>query len=1188
MRINKIIFTSLILGIFFILGLFPTKKTFAQFSDPERQAAYENYFECLGPSMTAYLLALLNAQQSGLIPSNVNILSPAFNMTSAAFPTLFDSLQSVLGNPNLGGIAGNIYNTGPSFDQSIMGYIQNQGISSITGPVYITESGNHSSFEGGTLQNLIDQIRQVQQTYPNIQLSLFNPFGTNPGFPDYRYEDSELRTLCDQVDCSRIGVNLASVYNDGDFERIESFGFGYAVVIIDEQRTNVNALANAINNYNGQVILRLGVGSESLGFDDPASLISFINRLDAAVDPSKIFNVIGGPNEPEEGEAWLNPACLIYILPYLNNTDLFCPFQTEGPPVFYRPEVVGHNREKPWSLWSTIADYDPNADVSNLANVLTANFSISSPSYDHDDFELVSRQMTGALQTNTDLYYVERSRIYDPATKVLDNRINIPLFNSIHKGTTIPATYGIPSQPVYDESSGETREEYLNRMLKKSLNSNNGDEDGEEFGYLADMPALTFRACIQRATCDPSREECLRIEPNSGYCTEDDEPDDCIGKGYTFSLNGYMQHQEPADLHSISRAYGISKMMLVDRPNQRLTYEDIFSPSDIEMSMALSDPYYQPSALTQAKYPDISFFHENTSLATLTNDKKTEAEVIDNSNKIAEIARATAPTAAYAETPGAQPTITFGVNPTPINGNTFEFHYQMCIKHEVGSNCSIRDVTGFVNGVETFLTPSTTTSYKCYGPGDGNMPNIVAELTPGGACTSITYGILGGRVGPEGCIDRTGTLSCDICMGADGNITQSCGNIPPPPPVDCRVCPSWAPADICPPVVAQQSIYETECTGGACVTNNYKVERDIAWVPFSGDKTNEYSVNYQEEAQQNSPFAQVLRPIVEAVSGFIARAGLQCDTETYVVNPEDPEEFQQIEEGDLYCTLGAKDYLVYAYPTSYEGDFKYKSVDMALHNAMFRATNYTDAYFIGKSTMQEVNLKLGISGIKASGGANELAFRPPTQDPLSNLWDYISGGKKREYYMAINGSDQRVMYIEYYEFYQPQISGHCLKLRALSHPIEGREVPENQNELCSETDFWVTGRPSTMAEMMNSTFAKREEEYARIAMEKGLLKPDKNTAYINIDRDILPVAEKINEIETLNTISKTKSKGKTLTYQQQQELLKGLDDDMTILVRKYSKKYSPEVIKHPNKWPEDMIKELEVIVKKYTEKFDLT
>lgn len=108
------------------------------------QGAKDNWYSCVAPRLAKFANAVCDAKNSGVIPQNVKLLTPAFNATSHSFPPLMTALEAAglrFGDKCFSGLAINIYPKG----QSVQAYWEQYGISEFADKyglnIYVTETG---------------------------------------------------------------------------------------------------------------------------------------------------------------------------------------------------------------------------------------------------------------------------------------------------------------------------------------------------------------------------------------------------------------------------------------------------------------------------------------------------------------------------------------------------------------------------------------------------------------------------------------------------------------------------------------------------------------------------------------------------------------------------------------------------------------------------------------------------------------------------------------------------------------------------------------------------------------------------------------------------------------------------------------------------------------------------------------
>lgn len=283
--------------------------------------AQELNYQCIGDALAKYMNTVIQ-ETSGV--TNVKLLSPAFNMTSYTFNGIVNAMGDAGANfRSLDGIAGNAYNLdGKSVTDWVGEAMTNPNISGM--PVLITEMGmidwernpETVSYEQAkaNITNVIDNIKGG--SYAGIQYIgalVFNPFGTNPGFT-YDHKDPSGNTIdwsfaCDPREspgCGLIGANSASYFTHQDvYQTANSLGWGFALEIANNDTGNVASGINSMPNGMTPVV-RIGVGNDSGGFDNPLTYAAFIKDVASKVTRDVYF--IAGPNEPD-AEFWASQSC---------------------------------------------------------------------------------------------------------------------------------------------------------------------------------------------------------------------------------------------------------------------------------------------------------------------------------------------------------------------------------------------------------------------------------------------------------------------------------------------------------------------------------------------------------------------------------------------------------------------------------------------------------------------------------------------------------------------------------------------------------------------------------------------------------------------------------------------------------------------------------------------------------------
>mgnify|MGYP001566629463 CR=1 FL=1 len=273
-------------------------------------------YQCVGSSLADYMNAVIDGVNGffgvGQL-SNVRLLSPAFNMTSSTFDGIVNGMADNGARFNdLDGIAGNVYNTAGYgmttwLTQKLAnGYIKGKD-------VYLTEAGDKDVADGRTIgfDNLAKEISLLRGNSGgwNVKAALlFNAFNTNSGFSSFSLQDSEIKQVCGG-NCGMVGVNTAVGFpiSQANTDKANDFKMQYALAIAN--RGDAKAVIDTINYAAGKgitIIIRVGVGDNSGGFDDPGDYVDFLKEVDGQVNT--VFYAIAGPNEPDS-EFWASKDC---------------------------------------------------------------------------------------------------------------------------------------------------------------------------------------------------------------------------------------------------------------------------------------------------------------------------------------------------------------------------------------------------------------------------------------------------------------------------------------------------------------------------------------------------------------------------------------------------------------------------------------------------------------------------------------------------------------------------------------------------------------------------------------------------------------------------------------------------------------------------------------------------------------
>jgi len=270
--------------------------------------------DCIADGLADYISVVFDAlgtKGSG----NVKFLTPAFNMTNEKFAGFAQSLESSLGQKgyslsDFAYTAGNAYNTSWG---SITDFVNiAKGTPAGSNPIVLTETGWYPH----ETNNRTKAINTLQSELAVADIAgglVFNVFGTNDMFDAQALYDGtdsgELQGLCSGINCGdqKIGANSAVYfYNKPVFyTKSTEFNMSYTLEIANAGDVN-GSVKRGIEDSSGIPIIRIGVGDDGGGFEDPEDLVNFINTIKGYT--SKTVYIIIGPNEPLT-ERWATPDC---------------------------------------------------------------------------------------------------------------------------------------------------------------------------------------------------------------------------------------------------------------------------------------------------------------------------------------------------------------------------------------------------------------------------------------------------------------------------------------------------------------------------------------------------------------------------------------------------------------------------------------------------------------------------------------------------------------------------------------------------------------------------------------------------------------------------------------------------------------------------------------------------------------
>ena len=1011
-------------------------------------------YTCMGKPIADYMNAVIAAKNAGRIPSNIHLLSPAFNMTSYTFTGIVQGMKDAGADfDGVEGIAGNVYNVS---GQTISHYMETVKAQFPGKRFYITETGTFDHSANG-IASLKDEFSKIKSDGSYSAALLFNGTDTNGGWSQHAFPDDIIRELTN-AGGEKIGINFATVYDRPDrvYEQASSLGAKWTLEIAGSADSTKKGIIKAHNN--GLIpIVRIGIGSDSGGFDDVDTYINFLSNI-ASVG-GEIY-AIAGPNEPDL-EPWLTPGCDLGALPGLRKA---CagPYNGEQQPNL--TEVIGHNGQKPWEISGYFRQLKP--DVNDFANQLSTSLKISGQQFFHTNFSSVVNQLVGSVKTSSPDYIETRIKDYKPPATLVSQ---VPGFDYL-------GSFDVQST---QKSEDESYVDFSKRLMPVGPTGTAPDQ----LGTKSEIP-VKFMACLQNPVCNAVKDSkealqnCIK-STYSGLCIKNEDKSisgdceckgvnpktTCVEVGRKFEFDGSVNLIEPPELFAMERAYLDLKRKYVNTPVDSLNDRYLaLTPEVIEKKQKLAEKQN-----TLATNPNVN--NEKPPIETLINPNLASADTApttttcDPATDPYQCAAGCTPTGCYGipgQGPIWRPELTLDNNGVPT--------YAVCMIGE-GQNCNLDHISIKVNGQGPDGGNGSlyTNNNGCYTAGNGgssdpskNLPGFSAAVAEG-SCTTISFEIAGGR--PAQCSDMGQSLSqaCSVCKEVGGIITTTCKPGPKPPEkiVDCRDCGSWAPPYACEKIDKPILISKKECTEGNCTANV-----DL----------NAVNVDYSE--QNPTPGGDWFSNLFESISNFWATlfgvgsgdtvefgalkckreaSTSECDNGTNILDYACPAgckkpngdscENRPGGAGRWICAYKVDKYLLYAYPETFNSDLnKHKSSDMQINNALFKVPNVTDKYFDPEYAMASVSFKLEIdtSGNKLKGSFGEESITN-NQKPS----DEGSFGDSNSYLFLDTPPNEatKTMNVGYYNFYQPQASGYCLSQSYLGLP--GAE----RSPLCGPFDF---------------------------------------------------------------------------------------------------------------------------------------
>ena len=655
--------------------------------------------------------------------------------------------------------------------------------------------------------------------------------------------------------------------------------------------------------------------------------------------------------------------------------------------VGFKTEIAG-----PWRFISRYNVKDVN-DLENAENVLSTKFIIETVgNYKHFDLQPIAYQLVGSSE----------SGFYDIQTRVNDMRAPAHL-NSRIPGYTYPASFMMGAQDY--QKATETETDYTKRLFSTSTSSLAGKE---KYGERAKMDSTPFNACIQRLVCNPEAEKCLKVsydfnDPANSECVDGvDDPKDCVSYGQQFRMNGQLSFEEPADLLAVSKELDYLGQMYSDTPKSNGSAYNYNGKQDNDLSSA-----------------------KNTKINTATN----------NTKPISSLSQLTSPQKAVAANsqPGNYQSISAGA--TPNGDGTYNVFYRYCVSHV--SPCGLGDISSNINGAWSYNWGSSSETGSCLEGGWGEAPvynNVTLPITITASSQGRWVGDEAHGYGQDICRDRLGPIPCTVSI-VNGLVSSSCGNLPPPPPVDCRNCESWASPNQCAKIIERQLPTADECADGKCQIDNVDVEKQVP--------LNENGFTVEFDQNSGSVFSVIWNWLLNAfglTSVSCVSQGDRCDNGTNILDGSCAslgctDSSCTDRPGKFQCLFNASEYILYAYPTQLIGDYGDKAHYTRVLESLYKIPGITDKYFDKKSAMAPLELKLTNTDVKASTNDGEVVtdgLEPTMFEPKPNT------------------PSTQTINVEYFDFTQPLFSSVCLQNAFGSLPDK---FPTDLQNTCASFDF---------------------------------------------------------------------------------------------------------------------------------------
>jgi hypothetical protein len=1025
--------------LFMVVAVGTNNKAYAQ--TPPEEPVPQTPEQCMGAALAEYMNAITAAKGAGQIPSNIKLLSPAFNMTSYTFPGIVAGMRDAGADfSKVDGIAGNVYNVG---GQSISHYMENVRATFPGAHFIITETGTFDHSNRGII-DLQAELKKLSDSGDITSALLFNGLGTNNGWRQHAFTEDQIRMLCGG-DCAgkKIGINTANMFgfsSESYYQQAGGLHMSTSLEIADSGHVDntIKGIQRSIDN-GIRPIIRIGIGGSSGGFKDPATYAAFLAEIGNRFPGAEIY-AIAGPNEPDL-ENWLAPECSLFESIPGAISQCAGPILTDM--TYYRGQVIGHQDPSPdglgpWKIYASATDEKEDAgDI--VSAVVVERMVIAPTTYWSTDFSTLTQKYIGSLAPVSDDFIENKVA----SQFRMDEHVprSVPIYMSAHiPGYIYQGGLEISAQP---EKKGET--ETYKAFQARVYPSQDGLKPGKKSTIDNFSFDKAFVGCLQASVCDPSTgEECLKNDKSGEKCGAGDSAENCIGLGHIIKFQMTAEDQmkllEPADRQPMDKVLWDFSTAVVRKPG------DTIPPGRQAILATSLEDYYAQEQQLLAKQNEKDMAEVIPKNLTDSNTKKEvkTSSTIDNANPISpKKAQAQGSPPYQANQPYCDGANILIENKTAENqfsvkawkatdgcpgGSDWGYDIQYYVVNQTGESRHIGGCNSPIHRSAEFP------EYRA-GSGDDeeygvpletlqgcSIPITPRDLKPGEEL-QVSFHQLGGRAPyKDGCNQH---FYCECPSESACGIKDDS----PPPPVDCTKCETWAPSGECATMDAEDLLEVNEspgCDKGQCQIGNqtFRLAEDIE------DDTKSVSVG--------DLFSDFLKSLYSAGAKLF---NYHCESSEDCVS-RDPATGACLDHEEKWeCTFGERQYLLYGYvPSRFLGRLNENrtNYDYQVFPAIYKVPGVSDSYFDPKPSKHELAFKLSLGGslqgVSGNGNTDADCGSNFLSTTLGGLFPGLTGPAKC-IDLEISGGDTRSMYIEYTDHYS-QAAQYCLSEAAGSFPTD--------------------------------------------------------------------------------------------------------------------------------------------------------